>query len=90
MGGWAAAATLSRLDFCDRKLEEVQTWHTCSYHGLVVQRHGQTLGSTFDLDPVALNIKILLKMDTELCPGQISVAVNWKKFKLGTDIPTMV
>ena len=42
MGGWAAAATLSGLDLCDYKLEEVQTWQKCSYHGLVVQRHGQT------------------------------------------------
>ena len=42
-GGWAAAAaTLSRPDLCHQKLEEVQTWHTCSYHDLVVQRHGQT------------------------------------------------
>ena len=38
-----AAATLSGLDLCDHKLEEVQTWQTCSYHGLVVQCHGQTL-----------------------------------------------
>ena len=37
----AAAATLSGLDLCDNKLK-VQTWHTCSYHGLVVQSHGQT------------------------------------------------
>ena len=42
MGGRAAAATLSGLDLCDHKLEEVQTWHTGTYHGLVVQRHGQT------------------------------------------------
>ena len=40
--GWAAAATLSGIDLYDHKLEEVQTWHTYSYHGLVVQRHGQT------------------------------------------------
>ena len=36
-GGRAAAATLSGLDLSDHKLEEVQTWHTGSYHGLVVQ-----------------------------------------------------
>ena len=30
-----------RLDLCDRKLEEVQTRHPYSYHGLVVQRHSQ-------------------------------------------------
>ena len=42
VGGRAAAATLFGLDLCDYELEEVQTWHTYSYHGLVVQRHGQT------------------------------------------------
>ena len=42
MGGRAVAATLSGLDVCDHKLEEVQTWYTCSYHGLIVQPHGQT------------------------------------------------
>ena len=41
-GRVTAAATLSGLDLCDHKLEEVLTWHTGSYHGLVVQRHGQT------------------------------------------------
>ena len=40
MGGRAAAATLSGLDLWNYKLEEVQTLYTCSYHGLVVQRHG--------------------------------------------------
>ena len=40
-GGRAAAATLSWLDLCDHKLEKIQTWHTGTYHGLVVQRHGQ-------------------------------------------------
>ena len=35
-------ATLSWLDQCDHKLEAVQTCHTCSYHGLVVQCYGQT------------------------------------------------
>ena len=42
MGGQAAAANLSVLDLCDHKLEEVQTLDTGSYHGVVVQRHGQT------------------------------------------------
>ena len=36
------AATSSGLNLFDPKLEEVQTRHTCSYHGLVVQHHGQT------------------------------------------------
>ena len=39
VGGCLAAATLSGLDLCDYKLEEVQTWHTYSYHGRVLQRH---------------------------------------------------
>ena len=42
----AAAATLSGLDLCDHKLEKVETWHTFSYHGLVVQHHGQPLTLT--------------------------------------------
>ena len=42
LDGRAAAAILSGLDLCNHKLEEVQTWHTGTYHGLVVQCHGQT------------------------------------------------
>ena len=50
-GGRASAATLSGLDLSDPQLEEVQTWHTGSYHGLVVQRHGQTR-----VQPLTLNL----------------------------------
>ena len=36
-GRSVAAATLSGIDLCDYKLEQLQTWHRYSYHGLVVQ-----------------------------------------------------
>ena len=49
--GQAAAATLSELDLCNHKLEEVQTWHRYSYHDLGVQRHGQTR-----IQPVTLTL----------------------------------
>ena len=46
---WAGWAGCHLSDLCDHKLEKVHTWHTCYYHGLVVQRHGQTRVETFTL-----------------------------------------
>ena len=78
----AAAATLSGLDLCDHKLEVVKLahmflpWSSCA-------TSWADAGSTFNLDPVSVSMNITL------CPGSIFVTVNWKKFKLGTDIPTI-
>ena len=44
-------STLSKLDLCYHKLEEVETWHRYFYHGLVVQCHGQTW-----IQPVTLTL----------------------------------
>ena len=56
-GGRAVAASLSRLDLCDHKLEEVQIWHRYSYHDV-----DDNLDPAFDHDPVTLNIKRVLKI----------------------------
>ena len=65
--GIRVATTLSDLDLCNRKLVKVQTWHRFSnlvLLGTVVLCSDP--GATFDLDPLNLNVKNLVKVDFKL------------------------